>query len=108
MLNLYCANPECRWHSERKGGRFVSFGKDTFCEECARVRGTMGSCKNLWEFETTNLNGEKVQVKSLSHLRQLEREHGVVSVAANYESRHWNEPPQTRTDLQYRPVFGRE
>ena len=106
MLNLYCANPECRWHTERRGGTFFWYGKDTFCEECAGPARMPTTCKNLWEFETTNLNGKRVEVKSLSHMRRLEREHGVVSVAANYDSASWKNPPQTRTEAPYKRVFG--
>lgn len=105
MLNLYCANEECRWNKRHKGGRFVFFAGKPYCEECANLHYTLNDCRNLWEFETTHLGGGKVQVKSLSHMRQLEKEHGVQSVAANWDSKNWDSPPQTRTELQYKNSF---
>jgi hypothetical protein len=49
--------------------------------------------KNLWDFTTTHFNGERVHVKSLNHLRQLEKKFGCSNVAANNMSSRWNATP---------------
>lgn len=81
-----------------KGGRFRSRDGKWLCTECANEWVIAEPGKDLWNFTTLNIAGkpEPVHVKSLNHLRRLEREHGVVSVAANYESSNWDKPPRGR------------
>jgi hypothetical protein len=99
-MELYCDNEECRWHTERKGGKFHFRSGKTYCDECVHTAYLGEPGKNLWDFTTMNIGSHKmtepIHVKSLAHLRQLERQHGVVSVAANYDSSRWNEPPRGR------------
>lgn len=96
MLNLFCSNPDCRWHTESRGGRFVLRDGKWFCQDCFYQRPVMNDGKNLWDFETTHFNGQRTHVKSLADLRRLERQYGVRSVAANMEERRWAEPPRGR------------
>lgn len=74
-------------------GRFRIVGRKKYCVgKCARNH-VQASAKNLWDFETMNISADPnqgpIKVKSLRHLRQLEREHGVVSVVANMEEKNW-------------------
>ena len=50
---------------------------------------TMNFAKNNFRFDSMHIsdnpNMGPVEVNSLHHLRQLEREHGVISVLANYD-----------------------
>lgn len=108
MIENYCTTADCRWHTERKGGRFVFINYKPYCEECAGNATVFNSGKNLWDFETTNMSkvpGQKIKVKSLNHLRQLEKQHGVVSVAANYDARRFEHPPQSPIGLRHKRTF---
>ena len=94
---IYCANEGCRWHTEKKGGTFELHSGKMYCPDCVEVM-HMGehlsaTCKELWDFTTTHFNGSPIHVRSLGHLRQLEKQFGVSSHAANYEQRNWNTPP---------------
>jgi hypothetical protein len=91
MEPQYCAEESCPKHRIHTGGKFsvrLSDGK-TFCEDCFQWAGTGASCKNLWEFTTTHFDGTPVRVRGLHHLRQLEKQYGVSSHAANYDQRNW-------------------
>ena len=75
-------------------GVFKVIGDKQYCRgKCARDFSNGQTAKNLWNFESMNIgdnpNAGPVKVNSLRHLRQLEREHGVVSVAANYDEKNW-------------------
>ena len=98
MLRLHCSNPDCRWHTEVRGGTFHFHNHQCLCSDCYFLRPVLNAGKNLWDFETTNLDpsGKRIKVSSVGQLRQLEKQHGVVSVAANMDQRHWNTAPQTR------------
>ena len=92
MQPQFCANESCRRHTEQLGGKFtvrISDGK-TFCHECWQWAGTGATCKNLWQFETTHFTGYKTEVKSLAHLRQLEKQYGCSNHAANHDQRNWS------------------
>lgn len=106
MAITYCANTECRWSTERRGGVFHFRDGKWYCEDCVHFRFELNPGKNLYEFETFNLgkspSEQPVQVKSLSHLRQLEKEHGVISVAANYDSKHFDHRPEAPSQ---RPAY---
>lgn len=76
----------------------VREGKDICYERCAGldiVRNVPGS---MFPFTTTNLSsdGSPVRVQSIRHLRQLENQHGVASIAFNTDSKNWDDAPQTR------------
>lgn len=69
---------------QQTGGRMRLVGEKwihvTCIEGAAENRDT---AKSTFPFETTHLNGEKVTVQSLHHLRKLEAQHGVHSGAYN-------------------------
>lgn len=88
-LELYCTNPECRWHNERKGGRFIHLKSGPYCEDCAKIQWSGSPCKNLWEMTTSHITGSPVKINSLAQLRQLEKTYGVSSHAANMDARNW-------------------
>lgn len=92
-LDLYCGNPECKWHSEKKGGRFshVLSGPDkgAYCEDCMKLRWAGNPGRNLWDFTTSNITGSPVHINSLGQLRQMEKQYGVSSVTANSDSKNW-------------------
>lgn len=97
-LNQRCANGDCPKHTIHTGGEFIYSAEKRawFCKDCFYVPTVLNPGKNLWEFTTTHLTGQPVQVKGLAHLRQLEREHGVSSHAANNMESSWNSPPPPR------------
>lgn len=101
MEPMLCSNEKCRWSTEKRGGKFRYRGGKPYCEECVPTDHYAGEPgKNLWEFETMNISSKAnegpIRVQSLRHLRQLERQHGVVSVAANFDSSRWNDAPRGR------------
>jgi hypothetical protein len=94
-----CANKECRWSREIKGGTFIYSHRyrGFVCEDCLHVP-LPSSCKNLWEFDTTHFNGEKIRVRDLAHLDQLCKQYGVSNHAReNYKS-NWDIPPSSRPE----------
>jgi hypothetical protein len=83
-----CANVNCICHTEDRGGRKVFNKADGqwYCDGCFQVVTPGEPGKALWDFTTTHFDGNKVHVKSLAHLRQLEKKHGVSNqLANNYE-----------------------
>jgi hypothetical protein len=97
-VKTYCANSTCPKHTKYTGGRFVysSEKRAFFCEDCFHVPMVLNSAKNLWEFTTTHFTGYPVHVKDLAHLRQLEKEHGCSSHAANNMESNWSVPPPVK------------
>lgn len=95
---VLCANPNCRWHTEVKGGAFnySPEQKGFFCEDCFWVAPLDPDCKDRWHFTTTHFNGQPIEVKGAAHLRQLEKQFGVSSHAYNHDSRNWDTPPSVR------------
>lgn len=93
-----CANSECPKHEVPSGGRFIYSAerKAWFCEDCFHVPVVFNEGKNLWEFTTTHFNGQPVHVRSLSHLRELEKQYGCSNHAANNMESNWNVPPPMR------------
>ncbi len=104
-----------------------ALGTGTRCESCGTVvfnavfNGSQWLCRGchyspamhgqVFPFVTTHINGRPVKVRSLWHLRKLEREYGVQSVAFNQDEKSFRDPPQQDQRLQdirsrYRPVFG--
>lgn len=71
------------------GGTFRWTPKGYAHHKCSPKAGTRDHAKNLWDFETNHISGDPnsgpVRVQSLAHLRRLEKEHGVISVLANYD-----------------------
>ena len=99
---VLCSNPDCRWSKEVKGGNFQYSAerRGFFCDDCFWVKPVLDGCKNLWEFDTTHFNGEKIHVKNLAHLDQLCRQYGVSNQAReNYKS-NWDCPPSVRPQPQ--------
>ena len=91
MEPQFCANENCVKSREHRGGRFrfrPSDGK-TYCEECFRVEVQMNGARNLWDFETTHFTGERVHVRSRTHLDQLCKQHGVSNFARENMERSW-------------------
>ena len=91
MEPQFCANPNCPKHTVHTGGKFRVRLEDrkTFCEDCYCPVVVANSGKNLWDFTTTHFDATPVHVRSLAHLRELEKKHGVSNHAANYETRNW-------------------
>lgn len=94
-----CAMEGCPKSLEHKGGGFI-FSREKnafFCEDCYRLMAgnqtIFNAGKNLWEFTTTHFNGEKIHVRNLSHLRQLEKQYGCSNHAANFMEGQWSTPP---------------
>jgi len=88
-----CANPKCNREVTR--ARFVE-GIGWLCLECApRVEIQR---KNVFPFVTFGIAGKpgNVEVQSLRHLRKLEAEHGVQSVAFNQDSKNFGDAPRRR------------
>jgi hypothetical protein len=83
-----CANVNCVAHTEDRGGRKVFNKADGqwYCDGCFQVQIVGNEGKDLWNFTTTHFTGEKTHVKSLGHLRQLEKQYGCSNqLANNYE-----------------------
>jgi len=89
----FCANTDCPASKEYVGGRFVLYGGKWYCANCAANPTIFEPGKARWDFTTTHLNGKPIHVKSLKHLRQLEKKFGVSNTAANNMERNWNTPP---------------
>lgn len=96
MEHTLCANEHCIKSREYRGGHFT-FKKSTgqwFCDDCFRVDVQFDSARNLWDMTTTHLpGGERVHIRNLAHLRELEKKHGVSNHAANHMERDWNNTP---------------
>lgn len=105
-----CAMDGCTKHLERRGGGFVwSREKNAlFCTDCFRAMNgnntVFNSGKNLWEFTTTHFNGERVHVRNLTHLRELEKRFGCSNWAANNMESRWNETPSQKSGYQVVPT----
>ncbi len=95
---VLCANPDCRWSKEVKGGSFQYSAerRGFFCEDCFWVRPIDPDCKDRWHFTTTHFNGQPIEVKGAAHLRQLEKQFGVSNHAFNYDRSNWDSPPSVR------------
>ena len=90
---MICDN--CGRDSKEFGGRFKLKGDKWVCAPvCDSSKGTRDQAKSNFQFESLNIgadpNSGPIKVQSLRHLRTLEKEHGVVSVAANYDSKNWD------------------
>lgn len=84
-----CSNQHCVRNREHRGGRYRLIGGKWYCHECGPEAVVANPGKNLWDFETTHFNGERTHVRSLNHLRQLEKKFGVSNHAANNYERSW-------------------
>lgn len=85
----FCANTDCIRHTEHRGGKFRFINGKEYCMDCSENQAVMNPGKELWSFTTTHFDGHPVKVKSLSHLRQLEKQYGCSNHAANYDQRNW-------------------
>ena len=95
---ILCNNPCCRWHTEHRGGSFTYSmeRKMLLCEDCISAPAVPMGCEDRWNFTTTHFNGQRIEVKGINHLRQLEKQFGVSSHAANYDKSNWDTPPSVR------------
>ena len=95
---VLCANPDCRWHKEVRGGAFQYSAErhGFFCEDCFFVKPLLDDCKNLWEFDTTHFNGERIHVKDRNHLDLLCKQFGVSNHARENDRSNWDTPPSVR------------
>jgi hypothetical protein len=70
------------------------------CVKCIEGPQTRDTAKNNFAFSTMHLGQDPtkgpIEVQNMRHLSRLEREHGVVSVALNYDHKN-QEPPQQET-----------
>jgi hypothetical protein len=93
QMEMFCSNEKCPSHTVKSGGRFVLRGGRWLCQRCDTMRFEGEPGKNLWDFDTMHIGSDPnqgpIQVTSLRHLRQLEKQHGVYSVAANMDSSRW-------------------
>jgi hypothetical protein len=81
---------------EVTSARFVE-GQGWFCIRKCAPKGKIQP-GSVFPFTTSGI-GDKpgnIEVKSMRHLRQLERQYGVQSVAFNVESKNWNDAPRGR------------
>lgn len=93
-MQCLCDNPDCKWHKEQRGGRFTFVEGHWYCEECAPLmRMPDNHGESPFSFTTMHIgddpNRGPIKVQGLQHLRRLEREHKVQSVAANMDSKNW-------------------
>ena len=67
------------------GGRFRLRGDGWVCVPGCSVEGNRDSARSTFPFTTTNIDGsgKPLEVQNLRHLRYLEREYGVNSIAYN-------------------------
>lgn len=99
-LNLRCATEGCPKNLENRGGEFVYSQEDRcfYCKECFSIPKYMDDCKELYDFTTTHLNGEKIHVKGKQHLMRLEKAFGVSHHQLNNYQRNWSTPPSHRPE----------
>jgi rubredoxin len=72
------------------GGKFRLVGKDWLCPKCTDGSGVLKNAgKNLWDFTTSNFNGQPIHVKSGRHLDQLCKQFGVSNFARENYTRNW-------------------
>ncbi len=92
-MEMFCGNEQCSGHTEKRGGRFSYREGRWLCKECAANLFVAEPGKNLYEFDTMHIgkdpNAGPIRVQNLNHLRRLEKQHGVISVAANFDSRNF-------------------
>ena len=91
---------------KRTGGALRFTSRGWVHHKCEPVQGTRDHARNLYGFSTTHISPDPnlgpVTVQSLAHLRRLEKEHGVVSVTANFDEKNWAEPPKAREQFRDR------
>lgn len=88
-----CANKKCKEEVTR--ARFVE-GIGWLCMKCAPRYKVQFS--NVFPFKAFGIGSKPglVEVKSLRHLRQLERDNGVQSVAFNQDEKNFGDAPRGR------------
>ncbi len=73
---------------------------------CSGLSQTRDTAKSAFRFVTSHIGSDPnlgpIEVQSLSHLRRLEKEHGVVSAAANYDSSNMDSPPRSKEQFHSR------
>ena len=96
---VFCSEPNCRWHTEVKGGHFYYSAerRGMYCDDCFNAPPpVLNPGKELWHFTTTHFNGEKIEVKDGAHLDRLCRQFGVSNQARENMQSHWNDAPSVR------------
>lgn len=95
---VLCANPDCRWHTEVKGGTFnySSERRGFFCDECFHEVPVSTPGKNLWDFTTTHLTGKPIHITSVRQLDRLCRQYGVSNQAREMNQSNWDVPPSVQ------------
>lgn len=103
-LSIYCGNPECRWHTEKKGGEFHHSRERNRmeCSDCfyGGVAVLENKAKSAFDFVTTTINGKPIHVQGINHLQRLEKEHGCSSVVLNCDRSNWDRPKMPRENWQ--------
>jgi hypothetical protein len=87
MEPTFCSNENCILHTRHTGGKFRMIQGKWYCYDCA-PEVMPGTARNLWDFTTTHFDGNRVHVKNLAHLRQLEKKFGVSNQLANNMERN--------------------
>lgn len=103
----FCCNPECKWHTEVKGGEFIYSmeRKGMCCPDCFYSGSAIlpNVAKSAFDFVTTTINGKPIHVRSMQHLQRLEKEHGCSSVVLNCDRSNWGTPKRPRENWQQGP-----
>lgn len=82
-------------HCGQGGGKFRWVGSDGYVHtpQCDVPQRRRDAAKTLWDFTTRHISTDPsnpTQVNSARELYRLEKEHGVVSVAGNYDEQNWS------------------
>lgn len=91
-----------------KCGRILEIGDFPFCKGDQTDHGPVYAKGSGFPFETSHINGRPMQIESLHHLRQVERQYGVVLTAFSNNKSNWNDSvgrdlPRFRgNNLEYR------
>lgn len=75
--------------------RFDGESSKWFCLDCHPGMGDSTAAPGF-PFTTSNFNGKPVEVSSMRHLRRLEKQHGMNSVAYNMNESNHSAPPRGR------------
>jgi hypothetical protein len=60
-----------------------------YCDDCGPEHAIMNPGKNLWDFETSHFTGQRTHVRSLRHLDELCKAHGVSNFARENNTANW-------------------
>lgn len=97
-----------QWHWCEKCGALVGIGMWPMCKGRQEDHGPVVGKSSVFPFETQHINGRPMVIESLHHLRQVERQYGVMLSAFSRDKSKWNDThneqmPRFRgNDLEYR------